>query len=209
MENADDLFLYILGLEGRLYIVHGLPEDTDDIAQPGAAAWTRRIKPILDRVMNIVTVTRPVDIDVAARVQLTYNSLNALGLQLAGIPGRKNIVWITGGVPIELGPRRSDTGDFVDFTPLLRKMSDLWTDPALDLSGAADNARQPERRSWFNHGRRHRERCDPGGGGRHNGRAARRWKRRRRCRQAGYGGRPDKLSARKPSVVFQAGRQAS
>jgi VWFA-related protein len=132
LENADYLYLYGLTLEGRLYIVHGLREDTDDIAQPGAEPWTRRIKPIMDRVMNIVTITRPVDIDVAVRVQLTYNALSALGLQLSGIPGRKNIVWITDGVPIELGPRRSDTGDFVDFTPLLRQMSDT-----LDRSGVS------------------------------------------------------------------------
>jgi hypothetical protein len=32
LENADYLYFYILTLEGRPYIVHGLPEDTDDIA---------------------------------------------------------------------------------------------------------------------------------------------------------------------------------
>jgi hypothetical protein len=70
--------------------------------------------------------TRPVDIDIAVRVQLTYSSLDAIAAELSRVPGRKNIVWITDGVPIELGPNRSDTGDFVDFTPLLRQMSEAF-----------------------------------------------------------------------------------
>ena len=47
-------------------------------------------------------------------------------LELSRVPGRKSLVWLTDGVPIELGPRRSDTGDFVDFTPLLRQMSEAF-----------------------------------------------------------------------------------
>jgi VWFA-related protein len=132
LENAEDLYLYILTVQGRLYPVHGLPEDADDLSQAGQSPWTSRIRPIMDRVMNAVTQVRPVDIDVAVRVQLTYQALDALGLQLTRIPGHKNIVWVTDGVPIELGPRRSDTGDFVDFTPQLRQMSDV-----LDRSGVS------------------------------------------------------------------------
>jgi VWFA-related protein len=123
VENPDSLYLYILTLEGRLYAVHGLSDKEENTTQP-ASAWTRQIKPIMDRAMKAVTGVRPVDIDVAVRVPLTYGALNTLALQLARIPGRKNIVWITDGVPIELGPRRSDTGDFVDFTPQLRQLSD-------------------------------------------------------------------------------------
>ena len=76
--------------------------------------------------------TRPVDIDVAVRVQITYSALSAIAAELSRVPGHKNIVWVTDGVPIELGPNRSDTGDFVDFTPLLRQMSDEF-----DRSGVA------------------------------------------------------------------------
>jgi hypothetical protein len=42
------------------------------------------------------------------------------------------VVWVTDGVPIALGPVRSDTGEFVDFTPELRKLSE-----ALVRSGIA------------------------------------------------------------------------
>lgn len=126
VEDADYLYLYILTIDGRLFPVRGLPEDTDDLAEPGGVPWTRQIKPIMDKVMEAVTRTRPVDIDIAARVQLTYAALNTLGFQLQRIPGRKNIAWITDGVPIQLGPRYSDTNEVVDFTPLLRQMSESF-----------------------------------------------------------------------------------
>lgn len=82
--------------------------------------------------MSEVARLRPVDTDVAVRVQLTYIALNGLAVELSRVPGRKNIVWITDGVPITLGPNRSDTGDFVDFTPQLRQLSE-----GLDRSGIA------------------------------------------------------------------------
>jgi hypothetical protein len=72
-----------------------------------------------------VTQVRPVDdFDPTYRVQLTYAALDAAAAQLSRVPGHKSIVWLTDGVPIELGPNRSDTGDIVDFTPLLRQMSE-------------------------------------------------------------------------------------
>jgi hypothetical protein len=41
---------------------------------------------------------------------------------LAGFPGRKNIVWITRGVPISLPPAATTSREPVDFTPVLRKL---------------------------------------------------------------------------------------
>jgi VWFA-related protein len=127
MESPDDLFLYLLTVDAHLYPVHGFPEGS--AAGPGQAPWTRQIKPLLDDAMKAVLRVRPVDIDVAARVPLTYTALGAVAAQLSRFPGRKNVVWVTDGVPITLGPMRSDTGDVVDFTPQLRQLSealDRW-----------------------------------------------------------------------------------
>ena len=125
------LYLYLLTLDGRLFPVHGLPPQ-GAVSPPEGAPWTRQIKPLLEGALRDVQQTRPVDIDVAVRVQITYSALSAIAAELSRVPGHKNIVWITDGVPIELGPNRSDTGDFVDFTPLLRQMSDEF-----DRSGVA------------------------------------------------------------------------
>lgn len=132
LESADYLYLYLLTLDGRLYAVHGLPSAESQDARPGEPPWTRQIKALMNEAMHAVLTLRPVDIDVAIRVQLTYRALDGLAMQLSRVPGRKNIVWITDGVPISLGPIRSDTGDFVDFTPQLRQLSE-----GLDRSGIA------------------------------------------------------------------------
>jgi VWFA-related protein len=130
IETSGNLYLYFLTLEGRLFAVHGFSQPEQ--SSPGQEPWTKQIKPLMDAALRAVLRTRPVDIDVAVRVQLTLNALDSLAAQLAMFPGRKNVVWVTDGIPIELGPARSDTGDFVDFTPQLRQLSE-----AFDRSGAA------------------------------------------------------------------------
>ena len=129
LETADNLFLYMLTIEGRLFAVHGLPNVEEG---PDAARWTKQIKQRMDTAMRAVLHTRPPEVDVAIRTQLTFAALDALGLELSRVPGRKNVVWVTDGVPIGLGPVRSDTGEFVDFTPQLRQLSQ-----ALERSGVA------------------------------------------------------------------------
>ena len=122
LETADFVYLYLLTLDGRLYAVRGLsaaPGETQD-----GVPWTRQIKPLLDQAMKTVLENRPVDIDEAVRVQMTYLALDQIAVELSRVPGRKSLVWLTNGVPIVLGPERSDTGDWVDFTPLLRQMSE-------------------------------------------------------------------------------------
>ncbi len=125
-ENTDYVYVYFLTIEGKLYTVRGLP-GIDGPPPPAATEdglpWTKTIKPVMDNAMRTVMHVRPVDMDVAVRVQLTYAALEALGSGMSAVPGRKNVVWITDGVPISLGPVRSDTGDVVDFTPWLRQLS--------------------------------------------------------------------------------------
>ena len=131
LEASDYVYLYLLTLEGRLYPVHGLPPPVEP-SQPEKASWTRDAKQVVNQAMRAVLQNRPVDIDDAVRVQITYSALNGIAAELSRVPGRKNIVWITDGVPIALGPMRSDTGEVVDFTPLLRRMSEEF-----DRSGVA------------------------------------------------------------------------
>ena len=123
IESADYLFLYIMTIDGRIYAVHGLPDPNAEAPKSDQTPWTKDIKRAMDRATRDVTRVRPADMDVAVRTQLTYRILEAVAANLSRVPGRKNLVWITDGVPIELGPIRSDTGDYVDFTPLLRQLS--------------------------------------------------------------------------------------
>jgi VWFA-related protein len=132
LETADYLYFYFLTLDGRLVALHGLPDTGKVMTSASEEPWTRQIKPLLNDALRKLTAQRPVDIDVAARVALTFQALENLAEQLSRVPGRKNIVWVTDGVPIGLGPVRSDTGDIVDFTPQIRRLGE-----GLDRSGVA------------------------------------------------------------------------
>jgi len=132
LDAGDSLYFYLLSVDGKLYPVRGfLPGEGTAHPSPGAP-WTRQIKPLLDQALRDVMHPRSPDIDVYVRIQLTFFALEALGAQMTAIPGQKNVVWVTDGVPMALGERRSDTLVPIDFTPQIRQLSD-----ALDRSGVA------------------------------------------------------------------------
>jgi hypothetical protein len=119
LESADYLYLYILTPKAELYAVHGLPGTGGEASGPAGAAWTKNIKPLMEQALNTVALLRPREMSTDDRVRLTYRALERVGGGLAGIPGRKNIVWITQGVPISIG-----TGfDAIDYEPMLRGLS--------------------------------------------------------------------------------------
>jgi VWFA-related protein len=123
LESSQGLYFYILTMDGRVYPVRGLPDPEKDPEAAETTPWTRQIKPILDEAMKTVTIVRPTEIWIDERVRLTYNALSSLAARMAGMPGRKNIVWITHGVPIDLSP--TVTGmDWIDYRPLLRQLSE-------------------------------------------------------------------------------------
>lgn len=127
LESADFVYLYCLTLDGRVIPVHGLPGPDTEAPPAGSAPWTRQIKSLLDRAMRSFTTLRPVDdLDPVYRTQVTYAALNAAANELARIPGRKSLVWVTDGIPIELGPNHTWDGQAVDFTPQLRQMTETF-----------------------------------------------------------------------------------
>ena len=126
VEATDYVYLYILTVNGGLFPVHGLPGAEGEASPPGGEPWTRHVKEMMDKALKDVLQVREAGVvqDVEWRARMTFRALDALGVDLSRIPGRKSIVWLSDGVPIELGPRRSESGDFVDFTPLLRQMTE-------------------------------------------------------------------------------------
>jgi VWFA-related protein len=60
------------------------------------------VGPLLDRALRQLQQFRPIDLeDPDLRLQATMQGLGNLADQLATLPGRKSIVWITHGVPID------------------------------------------------------------------------------------------------------------
>jgi VWFA-related protein len=129
-EKTDSLYLYLLTIKG-LEGVHGLPA-------PGEAArttaWTANVGAKLDEAMQGVNRLGPQNDNMMPwdRVTATYKALGTLLDEMGGITGRKNLVWVTRGVPLEIGGQHPDWGTPANFEPLLRQLSGQ-----LDASGVA------------------------------------------------------------------------
>ncbi len=126
LDAPDYLYLYLVRLDGQLYPVHGLPGPEDRPAAAGAPPWTREAKSLLEKALREVSESRPAvqRHEMVTRVQLTFRALEAIAAELTRVPGYKNIVWVTDGIPIELSPRETGTGNGADFAPLIRQMSE-------------------------------------------------------------------------------------
>jgi VWFA-related protein len=135
VEKPANVYLYLLTNNGTLYPIHPLPE-------PGAGPaaldpnWTSKAKPLLDAAIQRVYGFRPVDDrDIGVRVVTTAQVLYGLGGDLSALPGRKDVVWITNGFRLQtnfgglcrnivvFGVTAPCTGNFVDFTPVVRYLS--------------------------------------------------------------------------------------
>jgi VWFA-related protein len=122
-ESPDNLYLYLITTNGGLYPVHGLPGNEEDAAKD--SSWTRDIQAKLSEALRITLAHRPTDlvIDIDARVRATFETLSMVAARLAAVPGRKNIVWLTHGVPISLSPARTGLADWIDYTPFIQQLS--------------------------------------------------------------------------------------
>jgi VWFA-related protein len=64
------------------------------------------------------------------QIRYTLDTLNALGVYLAGIPGRKNLIWFSGSIPWTINPDFSlvtSVTSRVDYTRELRNLSQVLT----------------------------------------------------------------------------------
>jgi VWFA-related protein len=132
VEKPGDVYLYILTNNGTLYPIHGLPEKGAEGEKPDEN-WTSQVKPMLDSAIQKVYGFRPQDDrDIGVRVVTTLKVLHDLGGALSALPGRKDLVWITDGFPLQtnfgglcrnivvFNVTAPCSGNFVDFTPVVR-----------------------------------------------------------------------------------------
>lgn len=120
-ESSAYLYLYLITVNNTLYPVRGLPGNQGETADQGP--WTGDIQARLNEAIKATFGMRPIDLDIDTRVRATFSTLSMVAARLAAVPGRKNIVWITHGVPISLAPNRTLTGDWIDYTPYVRQLS--------------------------------------------------------------------------------------
>ncbi len=131
VKDGDSVYFYLLTLKG-LVGVRALPEPGERAAAD--AGWTQQIQPKLDAAMKGVNRLGPHsdNMEPQDRVNATYQWLAALLGRLGSVAGRKNLVWVTRGIPIEIGARHAGSGSPAEYEELLRRLS-----TAFDASGVA------------------------------------------------------------------------
>ena len=118
VESSEGLYLYMLTARGELYPIHPLPKPDTELT-PSAEPWTRNINSMVQTALKGLVGIKPVDDrDTQHRFDVTTNALRDLGSQMGEISGRKNLVWVTHGLPI-IGYSISAQAQ-VDFTGPLR-----------------------------------------------------------------------------------------
>lgn len=120
LESDDDLYLYFLTREGHLFPVRPLPGGEGEIQPAEGGPWTKQSKQMIEQAMKATASLRQAGIDVVGQINLTFRALTAVAGHLSAIPGRKDLVWVTHGVPISI---RVAGGGFADFTPQIRRLS--------------------------------------------------------------------------------------
>jgi VWFA-related protein len=109
LDSGEDIYFYVLNLEGVLTPIHGFgPKSPDD------KTWPKDVASTLDKVMKAASHARPVQSGMEDEVKKTYKALEDLGSQLAGYPGRRDIVWITNGVQNVYNTKHPCNGDWVE-----------------------------------------------------------------------------------------------
>jgi VWFA-related protein len=95
LESSDSLYLYLLTRQGTIVPIRPVPNPGESVVVE-TTPWTRRIRPILSAALDRVYGLKQEGLDT---VGTTLASIGALASSMRGIPGRKNIVWITHGLP--------------------------------------------------------------------------------------------------------------
>ncbi|MDR3699329.1 MAG: VWA domain-containing protein [Candidatus Sulfopaludibacter sp.] len=123
-ESSDFLYFYLLTPDLKIQTVHGLPAGAADI-RPAGKPWTKNIRLEMSEALKNANQLRQGGLTDDERVRRTFAALNTIISSLALLPGPKNVVWISRGVPISL--RVASGGDALDYKPMLRELAKVCT----------------------------------------------------------------------------------
>ena len=119
LESVESLYIYFLTNQGNLYMVHPLPATDADLramTQPTPA----QLRGELDDAVRKLSGFRNMDAyDPVIRANTTLKALAVLGTQMASIPGRKNLIWVTHGFPLTV---RLPGNQWLDFTQQIHRI---------------------------------------------------------------------------------------
>lgn len=119
-ESVENMFVYFLTNHGDLVPVSALPPADADLraTQP---LTPEELRAKLDDAVRKLNGLRSVDVlNPILKANTTLKALDTLASETSGIAGRKNLVWVTHGIPLTV---RLPGADWIDFTPQVRSLS--------------------------------------------------------------------------------------
>ncbi len=118
LETTDGVYVYMLTNKGEMLPIRGLPEPG---MHPPATLTAAELSGLLDDAVKKNQGFRSVDqIDPILAANTTFRAFNQLGVLMTSVSGRKNLVWVTHGLPLTV---RIPGGDYKDFTPQIRAIA--------------------------------------------------------------------------------------
>lgn len=151
IESSGNVYLYLLTHDGTLLPINSVPVAGNQRA--ASANWTRDVKQLLDGAIQKVYGFRPQDVrDDGFAAISALNALHDLGALLSTISGRKNLVWITNGFPLQIPfgvlchnivvqnvtVPCTQPQSYVDFTSVVRHLSSELDAAGVSLYPAAE-----------------------------------------------------------------------
>jgi VWFA-related protein len=95
LESAERVYFYLMNLDGELVPIRPI----DPQGAGGGAAWLGKFDKALNKAMENANLARPAGLDREDWAKRTYHQLEVVSNQLATLPGRRDIVWITNQIP--------------------------------------------------------------------------------------------------------------
>jgi VWFA-related protein len=99
LPGTGPIYLYLLVEDGSLYPVHALRGA--EASQQASNGWLEDLGPQLDAALRKTVQQKPQDIrvDPMVRFKTTCNALEEMGTRIAALPGSKELLWATYGIP--------------------------------------------------------------------------------------------------------------
>ncbi len=109
LESGESVYFYLLTVDGVLTPMHPVGGNTGD-----DKTWHQQFNKVLDKTMKGARTVRPAGMSDEEMVKKTYVALETVANQLTTLPGRRDILWITNGVPNIWKPDTPCNGEWVE-----------------------------------------------------------------------------------------------
>jgi VWFA-related protein len=123
-ERTDYVYIYLLAKDGTLFAVRPVPPANELLlpVKPSDKTWTDQLHGMLDTALRTQMQRRTADLRLTTGfIGTTYQALLNVAREIAPFPGRKNLIWISRGVPVAM--RLLNSRDVDDFTIRLRALA--------------------------------------------------------------------------------------